>query len=38
MDTESVCVIDYKVMRGRQNEEVVKVSVAVENVIETFQL
>jgi len=32
-----VCVIDYEVLRGRQNEEVVKeVSVAAENVIETF--
>ena len=29
--------IDYEVMRGRQNEEVVKEdSVAAENVIETF--
>jgi len=37
MDIESVCVIDYEVLRGRQNEEVVKeVSVAAENVIETF--
>jgi len=32
-----VCVIDYEVLRGRQNEEVVKeVSVAAENVVETF--
>jgi hypothetical protein len=30
-------VIDYVVLRGRQNEEVVKeVSVAAENVVETF--
>ena len=37
MDIESVCVIDYEVLRGRQNEEVVKeVSVAAENVVETF--
>ena len=37
MDIETVCVIDYEVLRGRQNEEVVKeVSVAAENVIETF--
>jgi len=37
MDVESVCVIDYEALRGRQNEEVVKeVSVAAENVIETF--
>jgi len=37
MDIESVCVIDYEVLRGRQNEEFVKeVSVAAENVIETF--
>jgi len=37
MDIESVCVVDYEVLRGRQNEEVVKeVSVAAENVIETF--
>jgi len=37
MDIESVCVIDYEVLRGRQNEEVVKeVSVASENAIEIF--
>jgi len=37
MDIETVCVIDYEALRGRQNEEVVKeVSVAGENVIETF--
>ena len=37
MDIESVCVIDYEVLRGRQNEEVVKeVSVAAENVVQTF--
>ena len=37
MDIETVCVIDYEALRGRQNEEVVKeVSVAAENVIETF--
>jgi len=37
MDVESVCVIDYEALRGRQNEEVVKeVSVAAENVIENF--
>jgi len=36
MDIESVCVIDYEVLRSRQNEEVVKeVSVAAENVVET---
>jgi len=30
---ESVCVIDYEALRGRQNEEVIKeVSVAAENV------
>jgi hypothetical protein len=34
-----VCVIDYEVLRGRQNEEVVKeVSVSAENVIEAFNL
>ena len=34
---DGVCVIDYEVLRGRQNEEVVKeFSVAAENVIETF--
>jgi len=33
---ESVCVIDYEVLRGRQNEIVKEVSVTVENVIETF--
>jgi hypothetical protein len=39
MDIESVCVIDYEVLRGRQNEKFVKdVSVAAENFIETFQL
>jgi len=33
MDIESVCVIDYEALRGRQNEEVVKgVSVAAENI------
>jgi len=33
----SVCVIDFEVLHGRQNEEIVKeVSVAAENVIETF--
>jgi hypothetical protein len=33
MDIESVCVIDYEVLHGRQNKEVVKeVSVAAENV------
>jgi hypothetical protein len=32
-----VCVIDYEVLRGRQNEQVVReVSVAAENVIEIF--
>ena len=37
MDIETVCVIDYEILRGRQNEEVVKeFSVAAENVIETF--
>ena len=37
MDIETVCVIDYEILCGRQNEEVVKeVSVAAENVIETF--
>ena len=37
MDIESVCEIDYEVLRGRQNEEFVKeVPVAAENVIETF--
>ena len=37
MDIETVCVIDYEALRGRQNEEVVKeISVAAENVIETF--
>jgi len=31
------CVIDYEVLRGRQNEEIVKeVSVAAKNVIEIF--
>jgi hypothetical protein len=30
---ESVCVIDFEVLHGRQNEEIVKeVSVAAENV------
>jgi len=33
---ESVCVIDFKVLRSRQNEIVKEVSVAAENVIETF--
>jgi len=37
MDIETLCVIDYEVLRGRHNEVVVKeVSVAAENVIETF--
>jgi hypothetical protein len=37
MEIQSVYVIDYEVLRGRQNDEVVKeVSVAGENVIETF--
>jgi len=37
MDIETVCVIDYEVLRDRQNEEVVKeVSVAAKNVVETF--
>jgi hypothetical protein len=36
MDIESVCVIDYEVLRGRQNEVVKDVSVAAENVIGTF--
>jgi hypothetical protein len=37
MDIESVCVIDYEVLRCRQNEEVVKeVLVPAENVVETF--
>jgi hypothetical protein len=37
MDIETLCVIDYEALRGRQNEEAVKeVSVAAENVIETF--
>jgi len=37
MDIETVYVIDYEILRGRQNEEVVKeVSFAAENVIETF--
>ena len=37
MEIQSVYVIDYEVLRGRQNEEVVKeVSVAAENVTETF--
>ena len=31
-----MCVIDYEVLRGRQNEVVKEVSVAAENVIETF--
>jgi hypothetical protein len=31
------CVIDFKVLHGEQNEEIVKeVSVAAENVTETF--
>jgi hypothetical protein len=31
------CVIDFEVLRGQHNEEIVKeVSVAAENVIETF--
>jgi len=33
---ESVCVIDFKVLRSRQNEIVKQVSVVAENVIETF--
>jgi len=34
MDIESVCMIDYEVLRGRQNEELVKeFSVAAENVV-----
>jgi len=37
MNIQSVCVIDYEVLRGRQNEEVVKeMSVAAENIIEAF--
>jgi len=33
------CVIDFEVLQGEQNEEIVKeVSVAAENVIETFNL
>ena len=33
MDIETVCVIDYEVLRGRQNEEVVKeVSLAAESI------
>jgi len=37
MDIERVCVIDYEILRGRQNEEVVKeLTVAAENVVETF--
>jgi hypothetical protein len=36
MEIESVFVIDYEVLRGRQNEVVKEVSVADENVIETF--
>ena len=37
MDIETGCVIDYEALCGRQNEEVVKeVSVAAENIIETF--
>jgi len=37
MDIDTVCLIDYEILRGRQNEEVVKeVSVAAENIIETF--
>ena len=37
MESVYVCVIDYEILRGRQNEEVVKeVSLAAENVIETF--
>ena len=37
MEIVCVCVIDYEVLRGRQNEKVVtEVSVATENVIETF--
>jgi len=35
MDIESLCMIDYEVLRGRQNEEVVKeVSVPAGNVID----
>ena len=30
------CVIDFKVLHGEQNEIVKEVSVAAENVIETF--
>ena len=34
---KTVCAIDFEVLHGRQNEEVVKkVSVAAENVIQTF--
>jgi len=39
MGIESVCVIDYEVLRCRPNEEVVKeVSMAAENVVEAFHL
>ena len=32
-----MCVIDYEVLRGRQNEEVVReITVAAENIIEAF--
>ena len=37
MDIETVCVTDYEALRGRQNEVVKEVSVAAENVIETFR-
>jgi len=37
MGSKMECVIDFEVLHGEQNDEVVKeVSVAAENVIETF--